>query len=215
MKLRNQVILALALTFALVACSESEKKDEKSDEKTEETCTFSYDGTTTKVTWTAFKTTDKVGVGGTFDEVEITGTEDANSAIDVVKKAQFKIPVNTVNSAKEERDEKIKEFFFKTLTNTAFLTGAVTSVDNQGENGSADVDITMNEQTKTVKMDYSQAGDTLKMNATIDVLEWNGDEALKALNKKCYDLHKGDDGVSKLWSEVEIGISTVLKKKCE
>ncbi|MFT5582308.1 MAG: hypothetical protein ACI9G9_001573 [Psychromonas sp.] len=38
---------------------------------------------------------------------------------------------------------------------------------------------------------------------------------MAALNTICKDLHTGDDGVSKLWSEVDLNFSTVLQTDCK
>lgn len=42
---------------------------------------------------------------------------------------------------------------------------------------------------------------------------WNALEALAALNKVCFELHKGPDGVSKTWEEVAIEVSTYLREE--
>ncbi|MFT4683638.1 MAG: hypothetical protein ACI863_000230, partial [Flavobacteriales bacterium] len=34
-----------------------------------------------------------------------------------------------------------------------------------------------------------------------------------SLNKICFDLHKGQDGISKTWNEVNIDVSTYIKVK--
>ena len=41
--------------------------------------------------------------------------------------------------------------------------------------------------------------------------DFNGSKAMESLNKVCFDLHKGPDGISKTWSEVEINVATYLK----
>ena len=42
--------------------------------------------------------------------------------------------------------------------------------------------------------------------------DWNALGALESLNKVCFDLHKGADGVSKTWEDVAIEVSTFLRK---
>jgi hypothetical protein len=41
---------------------------------------------------------------------------------------------------------------------------------------------------------------------------WNALGALETLNKICFDLHKGEDGVSKTWDDVAIEVNTYLRK---
>jgi len=50
---------------------------------------------------------------------------------------------------------------------------------------------------------------------TIDLMDFDGKEALSSLNKKCFDLHKGADGVSKTWSEVAINLKGSIKRSCK
>ncbi len=45
----------------------------------------------------------------------------------------------------------------------------------------------------------------------LDVLLWNGEEALKTLNKECYELHTGTDGISKLWPDVDVVLKIPVK----
>ena len=46
----------------------------------------------------------------------------------------------------------------------------------------------------------------------MDLKNWNAIDALNALNKVCFDLHKGADGVSKTWEDVAIEIETYLRE---
>ena len=41
----------------------------------------------------------------------------------------------------------------------------------------------------------------------------NALDALASLNKACYDLHTGSDGVSKTWEDVAIKASVQLEQK--
>ena len=56
-------------------------------------------------------------------------------------------------------------------------------------------------------------GDSMFISTTVNVMEWNGQEAMDSLNVACFDLHKGADGVSKTWSEVDINASVVIATK--
>jgi hypothetical protein len=58
-------------------------------------------------------------------------------------------------------------------------------------------------------------GDTFTFESSIDVSSWNALGGIDALNEVCEDLHKGDDGVSKLWSEVSLKLSTTLNNDCD
>tara|TARA_R110002051_G_scaffold104456_3_gene177140 strand:+ start:10137 stop:10361 length:225 start_codon:yes stop_codon:yes gene_type:complete len=58
--------------------------------------------------------------------------------------------------------------------------------------------------TNDVEYTYSLKNDILFLTIHLDLLKWNGDYVLYSLNKECYDLHKGVDGVSKLWPDVDV-----------
>ena len=47
--------------------------------------------------------------------------------------------------------------------------------------------------------------------AVMDLDNWQAQLAIEALNIVCKDLHSGDDGISKTWSEVKIEVATYLK----
>jgi hypothetical protein len=48
----------------------------------------------------------------------------------------------------------------------------------------------------------------------MDVLDFALDGALKDLNRTCEVLHRGPDGVSKTWSEVELKLIARIGKVC-
>jgi len=54
----------------------------------------------------------------------------------------------------------------------------------------------------------------LSLSGTIDLNSWNAQSSVDSLNVICHDLHIGADGVSKLWSEVDLEIATILSKDC-
>ncbi len=56
---------------------------------------------------------------------------------------------------------------------------------------------------------------TLGTTERVGGANWNGDDAIASLNKVCEYLHKGEDGVSKLWSVVELNIEAILNKNCD
>ena len=102
-------------------------------------------------------------------------------------------------------------FFFETIK-TASIEGKIKSLK---DNGKAIVAVTMNGITVDVEGDYTLKGGDFTYTSTIDVSAWNALAGIKALNSECNDLHKGKDGVSKLWSEVALSFSTSLSSDCD
>ncbi|WP_044200785.1 YceI family protein [Flammeovirga sp. OC4] len=208
-KLVNYLIGALLI--AAVSCSapnqSSETSSSSSNEEVKSEAKYSYDPNGTVVSFTAFKTTDKVGVGGKFLEFDVTPkTAEVSNAIDILPGLTFSIPVSSIETNDKGRNGKIVQYFFGTLANNETIKGEVKSVSN----GKATVSITMNDMTKDVELVAKADKNVVVMKGSIDVATWNGLDAINALNKVCYDLHKGADGQSKLWSDVELFVKAKL-----
>jgi polyisoprenoid-binding protein YceI len=224
MKKINISLVAIATLF-MVSCG-TETKEESTEKtaqeavpvekSTEETCTYTYDPSTTKITWTSFKTTEKVAVGGTFDEYSVEGTAPSNSESAVFEQATFSINTSSVNTGNTERDPKLIKFFFNTMVETETITGGISKISEAVDGkGAAVVNITMNGQTHEVNATYTLDGTALTLSATVNMANWEATNAITALNTECKDLHTGEDGISKLWEEVDFEITTVLGKSCE
>lgn len=167
------------------------------------------DANTIDVNFTAYKTTDKVGVKGSFKEIQLTKVSEGTTAQEVLNGTEFSIPVSSLFTNNDARDTKIKMYFFGIMKNTEALTGAITtSSESEGT-----IHLTMNGETKGFPITFSQGGNKVTLNGTIQLENWNALEALESLNKVCFELHKGADGVSKTWSEVSITSSFDITTK--
>ncbi len=217
MKIRN-TFLAMS-SLALVACgSDGETKQAEPEKKIEfaqETCSYSYDANAVTAAWTAFKFTEKAGVGGQFDSVVVSTAGSVDTPEKILGGLSFEIPISSVNTKNPDRDKKIMESFFGTMANTGSITGSIVGMKGNGEAGTAQVKLTMNDSTYQQELKYAIEGTKVSLTGTIDVVNWDGMSAIDALNKVCEELHKGEDGVSKLWPTVDINISAVLSKDCK
>lgn len=208
---------ALLLMGSLLfnSCSESgehksEQQESSTEEQTNEGCFYAYNEGSTELVWTAYKTTGKVPVGGSFDNITVY-SEKAEDPIDVLRSVEFVIETGTVNSNNPERDAKIAEHFFGTMGTTE-ITGKMRSI---GKNGKAVISIVMHGIELDVEGDYTLEGADFTFTSSLDLSKWNGMEAVNALNTVCKDLHAGEDGESKLWSEVGLSFKTTLHSDCE
>lgn len=208
----------MALSTVLFSCSGESKTEEVAVEQEEvkiENCYYSYDATSTEMNWTAYKFIRKAGVSGTFDVINVIGPEKSADLEGMIQKLKFEIPVNSVNSNEASRDKKIDSLFFGVMKNTTNIFGRVLALN---EDGTADLEVTMNEQTQTVKGKYTLNGETFTFDAEIDLLNWKGEKAIASLNEACKDLHTdvvNGDTESKLWPDVTLSFSTVFSKDCE
>jgi hypothetical protein len=192
--------------------TESAKEEVVEAAAVDESCTYSYSAENTQVSWVAFKTTKKIGVGGDFLNFTIEGTNETSTPLEVVKGASISIPVSSVETKDEGRNAKIVEFFFGAFTDTETLTGTVKEVS---EDGSGILTLKMNGIENDVPVQVAVEGAKINITTTIDLNNWDGQAAIDMLNEKCEGKHTGDDGITKLWPEVEINISTELLKDCK
>jgi hypothetical protein len=174
-------------------------------------CVLVYNADSTKLSWTAYKTNDKIGVLGAFDSFSLGGFKEGATAAEVFENGKFNIASASVNSKNPDRDKKISEHFFSTMLNGLSITGTVSEVSNNH----AVVLIDMNGVTMKQMFDLKTDDATYcTIQADLNLENWNAIESVNALNKVCYDLHKGADGVSKLWSEVHVELTVQLDKEC-
>ena len=93
------------------------------------------------------------------------------------------------------------------MANPELLSGTVvTTSDNNGT-----ATITMNGVTNSFPIEYMISGQMVTLSGTLNLEDFNATSAIESLNKVCFDLHKGTDGISKTWSDVNIEVATYLK----
>jgi polyisoprenoid-binding protein YceI len=132
----------------------------------------------------------------------------------VLKTIKFNIPTASTNTANKDRDAKIVKYFFGTLEATDLIIGQAIDAEGDNKKGTCSFYLTLNNIEKQVVLNYTLTGALLKLNGEIDLVNFQGENAVAAINKACEDLHRGADGVSKTWSLVELEIETTLDKNC-
>lgn len=164
-------------------------------------CQYATQGV--KVTWKAFKTYEKIGVGGTFDKTQLIA-ESASTVDALLKGSSVSIQTPSINSGNPGRDATLGNAFFK-VQNVDSIHATIQSA----KDGKALVDITMNGITKTIPMNYVTSTNTVTGKGIIDLADFGMLGSLSSINKACYDLHAG-----KTWQDVEIGFEIQLNQKC-
>ena len=208
MKYKNMRKIAV-FTFALVLLTTSCKKEEQPEtvvEPTPEITGLKIITDSTKVNWTAFKTTEKIAVGGSFQSIELKDTKTGETPEEVLDGSVFTIPVSSLFTNNPDRDSKLLKFFFGTLKNTELLAGVINFRD-----GKCYMTLTMNDVTKEIATEYTYENKLFSITSTINLVEFGGENAIAAINEACYDLHKGKDGVSKTWELVDIKGSVLFE----
>ena len=211
MKFLNGSAFIFSCVLLFASCSDTGKNNESAENQASDSCRSMVVDSSIVLTWTAFKTTEKIGVSGTFDVVQINGLNKAETVSDILKNATFEIPVSSVNSSNPDRDSKIFVHFFSNMINTGLLSGQVLSINNE----SCQVGLVMNNVIDTLNFGIQSSEESFKLSGYVDLAKWNALGSVDALNKVCYDLHKGADGVSKLWPDVKLEISANLVPDCK
>ncbi len=212
MKTIRLAVLALVLISAY-NCKETKKESEENIKETEIVSSekFSLVQDSTKVSFTAYKTSEKLPVGGQFTKINITETNTGITALDALNGTKFNIPISSLftNDPTETRDPKIIEFFFGAMENTTLISG-VFKVDDDKK---CSIDVTLNGQTGNIPLESEMTSDnTYTFKGVMDLENWDALNAVASLNKACEALHTGTDGVSKTWSEVAVHANVLLQK---
>ena len=202
-------LLVSLLLVAFLSCKTEKKVNPIKEIKVEapkSTAEFSIEKASKQINFTAYKTSDKIPVGGQFKKVNVLSGGEGNTVKEAIHNTEFSIPVSSLFTQNSSSDYKIKKFFFGIMDNTKLLSGKLLLTDTT--NGV--VEIKMNGVSQKVPFKYSIVDRVFNMKASMDVNNWNASKALASLNNVCLDLHRGADGISITWSEVTLNITTIF-----
>ncbi len=205
-----KLYLTVAIIFTMIfSCKKSKKKDKTTIDSTKVEVidsTFSTMGTKAKLLWTAYKFTDKVAVSGTFDQFELTANENTSTIENFLVGDKVMINTNSVNTENPIRDAKIRTHFFDVMETDTILGEIINA-----KNGKGELMLELHHMKDTVTYTYMNQLDTVTVNTTINLNNWNGEKAINSLNNECYELHMGPDKISKLWPDINIILKIPLK----
>ncbi|MBO6517258.1 MAG: YceI family protein [Bacteroidia bacterium] len=209
--MKKTLIFGVAIIL-LASCSANKSEDKNAETENVSTETvYAYQRAFTTLEWTAYKTSAKVGVKGSFDEFNVTTGVETGTPKELMNQLEFSIPVSTTNSGNEIRDPKIIESFFGTMMNTENITGKFTSISGNDSAGTTRIAITMNDVEHEVDGSYTIDGNEITLTTDLNLGDWKAEPSVASLNEVCSDLHKGEDGSSVLWPDVNIVITSKLK----
>ena len=206
MKHLTTLLLVAVLSAQSISCK---KEAEQSKEAAEPAAQYVVKVDGSSVQWTAFKTSDRVPVKGTFKEVRIDNKvqgQDARGALDGLG---FEIPVSSIMTNDTIRDGKLQKFFFAVMENSLSLKGKF-KVESEG---SGSLDLSLNGMSRELPFTYQVDQDTIKLEASMDLNNWGAQTALESLNEACRELHTGPDGVSKTWNDVSLSAKILVAQE--
>ena len=157
-----------------------------------------------QISCTAYKTTDKLPVAGSFGEIEIGSIDkSATDFISALNSTTFRIPIASLETNDRERNHNVIAYFFGKMLNTSFITGTVGVFDKATGRGT--IAINMNGVSHNIQVRFTRDGHTISFEGKVELGDWHALPALASLNKQCSEVHRGPDGVPKTGSEVDIG----------
>lgn len=171
---------------------------------------YEYDGSHTVLTWTACKFTSRTAVSGNFPDVRVTNTAPNTLAAATLQNARFSIFEQTMLSNCLLRDSNVYNRFLRKLEVPTDISGQVVSVSGTNDTGCMKVLLTINQVTDSVSMTYSLKNTTLTAKASVDLARFHTENAFDSLAVTCGKFHTGSDGLSKVWSTVDISVQTVF-----
>jgi hypothetical protein len=183
-------------------------------------CRYQPELESLKVNWTGYKFTEKAPVSGWFKKSEISfgdpNQETKTSLVEFLKLANVKVTLSSVDSDNWSRDRNLKKAFFAVWDSGDFATGKLQDLKAKDDNsGVGNLSLMVGGITKNVPVKYQMdAAGLVTIEGSLDVLDFNGTNAIASINKKCQDLHKGSDGISKTWSTVDIRVTGQVTKLC-
>ena len=168
---------------------------------------------TMNVTWKAYKTLGKIGVGGKFTAVSYTpNAKEGKNFKELFVGSKVTIDSAKIDTGNPGRDDTLVKMFFAKLAGST-IDATITDIKKTDKHekgkprtGVVSVKITLNAKTLTIPMNYVYENENFNATGTIDLFDFTANEALSSINKSCYKLHKG-----KTWSDVSIGFSTTVK----
>ncbi len=192
----KKLLFSMAVLSSLIYAGEATKKP---------SCILSQEGAV-EINWKSYKTAAKTGVGGSFNDVSYTAIKNEGVNFkEILVGSKIEINTNKVNSNNKGRDLKLVNSFFKIMKNEKITAKIIDikakeKVMGKPKIGTIIVEITMNEITKKIPLNYIYDKGIMRADGFIDILDFKASKALASINKACFDLHEG-----KTWSDVEIG----------
>ena len=212
MKINIKKLPILLCSFIVISCNTGQEKNIKVDDNKEleakaNECIYSFSDSTIKLFWAGYKTTDKLKVLGSFQEIKTNHSDQKFSSIDeLVNGITFSINSKSSESGDPIRDANLRDYFFNYLTDNFQINGRVSEYNDAFITANFDV-LGVDRQ---VKFTHSIVNNVLKLRALISLDDLGAYKAYNSISAKCYDLHKGADGISKTWDEVNVLIDVPL-----
>jgi hypothetical protein len=182
-------------------------------------CRFELDPSSVQVSWTAFKTTEKVAVKGSLKEVKVQNARRASTTVpQALSQLKARVAITGEGSSQSgnpARDTTLYRHFFKHLAGQGGIRGQVVSAQGGPESGELRLRLVVSGKQREVPFKYTRTADGVFLaKGAIDILDFGAKKAFEDIHGACENLHRGADGISKTWSEVEVEIAAKITGDC-
>ena len=210
MKYSLQLFLSIFFLSVFMSCNQDNKKLSNAIIKPK-ACMYGFNEEETKVSWNAYKTTDKVMVAGYFESLMTDRTGMMYGTIkEFVDGIKFSINSSTSLSGDAARDMSVRDYFFNLFTSNFEINGTLDVVSEKQVTAHLD----LYGVDTPVPLSYNVSQGILLMKGSISLNEIGAINAYNSIHEKCIDLHRGPDGISKTWDTVDIIIEIPVIKDC-
>ena len=178
-------------------------------------CTYSVAEDAVKVEWTAYKTTKKVPVKGTFNTMSLKGKKTAGSLKALATGLSMEIDGTSIESGNPGRNVTVSQVFFQKFAPSAGIKASVANWSGDEKKGTVGVSIALNGTSQTIPLSYTITDGNFVATGTLNMMDFALKAAFDSLHQACGSLHTGEDGVSKTWKDVGISLSAAFSKTCK
>ena len=176
-------------------------------------CRQVMDPKSISVEWTGYKFTEKEGVTGKFEKIEVESSMSGADIQSVVRDIKFKINGLKFDAGNLARNINLKRHFFKKFADKAMITGHIKEMP-KSKSGELKLVLVVNAVRSNIPMKYTIKDGKFEATGTMEMSDFKLNDALVSISKACFDLHKGKDGVSKTWPTVDLKASAKFKEEC-
>lgn len=164
------------------------------------------DLTQAKATWTAFKTSEKVPVSGSFGDIKYKFGKGKDTIAQALEGATATINALSVDLGDETKNANVKEYFFAKFPKKDIIKVTFKNVIEANNKGSILATINMNGKSVKVPMQFEIKEGMFEATGVIDIMQFGLMDAFKSLATFCHDLHEG-----LTWTQVEVSFSAPVK----
>ena len=162
--------------------------------------------------FTGYKFTEKVGVEGSFDQMQWAFTSEASNPYSLLASASVWIDSFSINAGNAARNKNITKGLFKNIVGGRYIRGFISKVNPDGN--VAVLKLFLGNLEIEVPLVFQKTPTHFILKGTLDLLGIGAKKGFRVLSKICAPLHRGKDGKSKSWPTVDLEVRAKYSERC-